>query len=376
MRIGSLGIALYFLSSVACAASGPLNPPPGPVTSTFKSLQQVEPRIDVATLGGDAMALRVIGQSGSYYLSGDLQTEGSQSAAVDVRANDVTLDLNGFMISSTAVACVRIQSGLSNVTIRNGSLLTYGIALDGSGAIHARVEALNISGAQRGIVLGSRAYVENCSVYSGSVGGDRIVVGAGSILTHCRTWSLVHPAAYATGVVLGDSSRASECVAEGGGIGFTLGTAASLVECSASNTSNAGISAGTNVSVSGCTVQFCPRGIVMDTANRVERCKIGNASTAIQCTTANTLVNNTMNAAAVNSGTGINLLSEHNRVEGNDIYAFATGVSVGGGHNVLLHNIFQQVGLGASGGGLANSIVPIASTTAELASNPQANIWQ
>src|SRR5262245_39743009 len=56
----------------AAALAGPLDPPAGPVTGTYKTLQQVEPRIDVATLPGSETCAHIIWQPGSYYLSGNL----------------------------------------------------------------------------------------------------------------------------------------------------------------------------------------------------------------------------------------------------------------------------------------------------------------
>jgi hypothetical protein len=59
----------------------------------MKSLHQVEPCIDLATIAGDEDADHVIQQSGSYYLSCDLVV--TNPTAVRVTVNDVTIDLRG-----------------------------------------------------------------------------------------------------------------------------------------------------------------------------------------------------------------------------------------------------------------------------------------
>src|SRR5262245_61818709 len=84
----------------AAALAGPLDPPAGPVTGTYKTLAQVEPRIDVATLPGNGSCAHIISQPGSYYLSGNLSvnTSGGVICAVYVGASDVSVDLNGFVI--------------------------------------------------------------------------------------------------------------------------------------------------------------------------------------------------------------------------------------------------------------------------------------
>jgi len=75
--------ALTVLGAVASLAglfiaysawAGPLDPPAGPVTSTYKTLTEVEPRTAINTTNtpGDADSLFKITQPGSYYLTGNI----------------------------------------------------------------------------------------------------------------------------------------------------------------------------------------------------------------------------------------------------------------------------------------------------------------
>ena len=159
-------------------AQGSLTPPGAPAP-TMKTLQQVEPRTPIAT------APFTISQPGSYYLTTNLTVSGGD--AITIATNGVTLDLNGFTISSTtnpaAGTAVLINSGLRNLTILNGFILGgvtnngngvfsglgfgYGIFYSGSAPQNVRVCGVSVSGCQyHGIYVGFGASttVENCVV--------------------------------------------------------------------------------------------------------------------------------------------------------------------------------------------------------------------
>ena len=73
MKTGKINTTIFGIMLIAfhVQAQGSLTPPGAPAT-TMKTLEQVEPRIDVLTLSGDATYHHVITQPGSYYLSGNL----------------------------------------------------------------------------------------------------------------------------------------------------------------------------------------------------------------------------------------------------------------------------------------------------------------
>lgn len=66
----AVSMAVGMAGFVAVASAGPLTPPIGPVSSTYKSMVEVEPRsiINDANTPGTAAARFRITQSGSYYL--------------------------------------------------------------------------------------------------------------------------------------------------------------------------------------------------------------------------------------------------------------------------------------------------------------------
>src|SRR5687767_7622300 len=102
MNRNSLAVAagaLALTGIVFLTVAGPLDPPDGPITSTYKTLTEVEPRIAVNAQNtpGDANSLFRITQPGSYYLTGNI-TGVPNKNGVYIFGHRVTLDLNGFTV--------------------------------------------------------------------------------------------------------------------------------------------------------------------------------------------------------------------------------------------------------------------------------------
>ena len=148
----------------------------------MKTLEQVEPRIDLATVGGDSAAGHRITAPGSYYLSSNVTS--AEATSIEIRSSGVTLDLNGFTISrpSGAGAAIRIGQGsdaLTDITIKNGHItgpnITSGIfessTTDPKNVRVTGVAVSNVS--DDGINLGTDRSnsVDHCSVRaSGDIG--------------------------------------------------------------------------------------------------------------------------------------------------------------------------------------------------------------
>ncbi len=82
-------VLLAFALSIAAMGvrpvlAGPLTPPAGPVASTGKTLDQIEPRRVINDLPGDATAVHIISAPGSYYLTGNIAGQPGKHG-IDVR---------------------------------------------------------------------------------------------------------------------------------------------------------------------------------------------------------------------------------------------------------------------------------------------------
>ena len=86
--------AALCLSAIPAVSQGDFTPP-GPPGPTMKTLDQVEPSDRRGDAGrGTPFSEVVITNTGSYYLSGNLEV--SKTHGIYVDAVGVTLDLNGF----------------------------------------------------------------------------------------------------------------------------------------------------------------------------------------------------------------------------------------------------------------------------------------
>ena len=164
-------------------AQGPLMPTSGPAP-TMKSLDQVEARTPIS-------ASFTITTSGSYYLTKNILV--GNGNAIVISADNVTLDLNGFNISSTqspaGTGAGVLVSSRRNVTIMNGSIsggvtrtggsysgTGFGQGITAGNLLSGRVSGVSVTGILNdGIHLysGSTCLVENCVV--DTVGGYGIV---------------------------------------------------------------------------------------------------------------------------------------------------------------------------------------------------------
>lgn len=137
---------------------GALNPSAGPAP-LFKSLNEIQPRTAVA--GGGATT---ISQPGSYYLTGNITV--SSGNGITVTANHVSLDLNGFTVTSTANppsgTGILLSGALTNISICNGFIFgavtnngatvyggsgfANGVSFTGNQPVDACVTDLSVSG--------------------------------------------------------------------------------------------------------------------------------------------------------------------------------------------------------------------------------------
>ncbi len=174
MRLVERAMGAIIASALgASAVAGNLNPPAGPVAPSLKTLDEVEPRVPVNALAGDADSVHLIDQPGSYYLTADVQGEMGKHG-IEVTADGVTIDLRGFSLSGVdgSLDGITLDGGISNVHIHGGSIIGFdetGIdgLFDGSGSLY---ENLTLRGNNQGGISAFRSVVRGCVAENSGIG--------------------------------------------------------------------------------------------------------------------------------------------------------------------------------------------------------------
>lgn len=243
----AVGGILFLLLAWAAPGQGDLAPagPPGPV---MKSLEQVEPRIDLATVGGsDLNHQYVISLPGSYYLSENLEI--TRPYGVRINTRGVILDLNGFNISrESGSGGSGIYVPASGATVRNGTIVGFDHGLHGP-ARAGLCEDLAVTGcASYGIRLGSAWRVVDCRAYENA--GTGVRVGSGSSVDGC-----IAMGNQGDGINVETGSSVEGCSAyQNDGNGIVAGKGTTLINCSSTENGGNGISAGSEVVLLACNV--------------------------------------------------------------------------------------------------------------------------
>ena len=152
--------------------------PPGAPTPTMKTLEQIEPRMPIP----DGNGMPVINESGSYYLTTNLHS------SLVITADNVSLDLSGYTISTGNQRGIDVASGVNNLILRNGMISGNDV-----GVYALNIERgmnvfrdLIVTGNGVGIHAGPGCLIESCHVESNSTYGVRIEWGSGNIVRRCR----------------------------------------------------------------------------------------------------------------------------------------------------------------------------------------------
>ena len=267
-------LSLLVLPALAFA-QGALTPPGGAFssgapTATMKTLDQLEPRIPIGTVGGSTTML-TISAPGSYYLTGDVKVTSGNGIAIT--ADDVTLDLNGFTISSSANpaagTAIRIFNECQGIVIRNGHIrgliYVYGPNdVYGTGFEHGvytsftmrtcLVTDLTVNGVSGiGICLDGGSTIDRCVV--GNCGDTGI---KGQVVSNCSATACGNAGIFGITVANSQGSAVNTGIEAISAINCT-GTATTVVglkaetaaNCTGTSTSGIGLKATQNAT--GCT---------------------------------------------------------------------------------------------------------------------------
>ena len=367
---------------VGRASAGPLDPPPGPIAPT----PGPEPRIAInqTNTPGDAGAVFRITQSGSYYLTGNLQIP-SGLVGIEIAQSDVTIDLNGFRIegflglSSHGIIVPSAGIARRNITIRNGAIVTCGgSGIDLTSSSHNAVETVHVRGntgdgirtgdssrvvdcsaeinGGKGINVGQNAIVQNCIAQAN--GGMGIYADRGSTVSMCTSRSNTTIGIYGTdGCTVMNCSAVDNAekgiqVARGGtiincsafnntGIGIAGSEASSIMNCSVSFSSNIGILALTGSVVENCaSINNVDSGIYVNGGTSVIDCSARfNSADGIFCDTGSLIRGNTCAFNGFSGdGAGIRAFGPANRIEGNNCSENDRGIEVDTHGSIIINN--------------------------------------
>jgi len=326
---------------IASALAGPLEPPPGPVSATGKTLAEIEPRtvINLANTPGDANSLFRISAPGSYVLAGNV-TGVSGKSGIEIAASNVTIDLMGFDLRGVTGSLGGIVSSgsITSIEIRNGTVGSWGnggVNIGGNGVFVCRnIRAIGNTGfgisfdtghiegciaannTGIGIRLNQGGTITRC--LASANGGVGISGGIISVITECSSHSNTGVGISATG-----SSIVSRCTSQqNGGAGFLIDFASILTDSASRFNTGAGIEARNGSTVRGCT------------ADR-------NSQEGILAASRSMIIGNSLSVNGQDTTTqsaGVRVTGSDNRIEGNNIALNDIGIRVEAAGNIILGN--------------------------------------
>jgi hypothetical protein len=249
-------LGLLLLTPGALLAQGAFPPATGPTVPIMKTLAQVEPRRAIAA----STTTVSISTSGAYYLTGNITV--TTDTGINIGASNVSLDLNGYTISSTSSPSsgrgIFIVGGSANIEIFNGNIRGT--------TTHNGASYQTPGGFNRGIT--SFANAKNISIHEvniDGIDGDAITLDNGSgfdttTVTNCNV-----TVATGTGIRAGNvqhctvidvtnngifANLAIGCLCTGRAVSAGLSAISSdvVTDCYATNGTGTGIFSNGNVS--------------------------------------------------------------------------------------------------------------------------------
>jgi len=301
---------------------------------------------------GDADSLFKISQPGSYYLTGDI-TGVSGKTGIEVAADSVTLDLNGFQVVGVAGALVGVGDAAN--TTRTGVTVRNGVVRDWP------------SGGVRFFKFGSSRLLRFQDVTSRNNGSHGFECRDSSIFIHCESGSNV-----GAGFFVGDGCLFESCVAhQNGAAGFDVSFGAQVTGCLARSNTGAGFLANdatlvgctatfnsdgfsaTRCTLTGCQASFNSAwGINASSGSLVNSCGASNNTTGGILANTGTVVRGCQVSA---SGVGIRTTGSDACIDGNSVSGGTTCFDITGSGNIVMRNT-------ASGGTVRYSFTGVHTT--------------
>ena len=294
------------IATVVWVNAGQLDPPAGPISPTDRS-----------TISQEDIPLVII-EAGSYRLIGNLEAQGAGQNCITIAANDVTLDLNGFLIGPSEVFQfafgVTTSGTRQNITVKNGTIRSctaHGVFLVDS--TNNRLSDLRLmDNVGSGMRVGNNSIITNCTAFSNGSSGISTAAGEGTVVRGCTATDNG-----TVGILVGSGGTVIGCSCKDNDIGIQTIFGSTVSQCSAYSNTTVGIDVGDGSTVSDCTASSNTTGIQV-----ADRCRVVG------------------NTCASNSGAGIltDNDGDFNRIEGNHVSGNGTGIDVDGVNNFVVKN--------------------------------------
>ncbi|MEL6329926.1 MAG: right-handed parallel beta-helix repeat-containing protein [Planctomycetota bacterium] len=365
-------VIVSIVTSTAAAQLGALTPPPGPITDTGPDLSDISTQIDRAeprtplsasTTPGNAGSVFTIVNPGSYYLTADLSLFGING--IEIAAEDVTIDLNGFTIFGDNARVKGITNdgaaNASNIEIRNGAINgcdDAGIDLTQSGTSRFVVRDVRVINGGSGIRVGPDSRVLGCLADSNSSVGisvrDRSRVidciannnGSSGVSTSREAFVSGCSATANGGSGIGtlEDSVVENCfVHESGSNGISVSFGSVVRDSTANESTFIGISTSTSCSVIRCTAKSnASNGIVVGNSSTVTDCVASvNSRHGIEAFADSYIARNHCDSNGTDvsfTGAGIFISGSDNRIEANSVADGENGIQLNGTGNLIIRN--------------------------------------
>ncbi len=272
----SLLLALLVATPAVVLAQGALTPAAAPAP-TQRTLTQLAPRVPLGVPRQPNTTTLVITKPGSYVLMGNVTVPGGD--AIQIRADDVTLDLNGFTVTSLAATAagygIRLEQTptavktASNARITNGRVnaatFAYGVAVDGASTCIILSDLSVVGATQAGLNAGTTgSEVNRCTVSGCLSSGIAATTVRDSAATACG----------GTGINASGTALRSTASTTGTGL-----TAINAVNCSGTGSGTGKFGINGTGTASYCRAA-CPSGTALKALIAIG-CSLGSGTTTI-----------------------------------------------------------------------------------------------
>lgn len=316
-------------------------------------------------------------------LAGTLTCEQTGVDGIQVKADDVTIDMGGHALigpGADSGSGIYQTNTLRNLRILNGKVTQWlgdsqgGVYAEG---INALIDNIQAYSNRYGIYVGMSAAISACAAFDNDM--DGICTGSGATISSCTA-----SRNDAAGITTDQGASISACsVRRNVGAGIYASTSATIANCHAYDNRTIGIHGGAGSAIHGCSAYGnSGPGINAATGSTVSECsayantgdgiKVFSRSVVRGCICSS-------NGMAPGDGAGILVTGGGNRIDGNNASANDRGIDVQDDDNLIIRNTAgNNAGPGSPTANFdfnGNTVTygPIISTTGPISADPWAN---